>query len=367
MLDGSRCNAQHTQGCTRYAPTTTTGNGPGEIAVNQRTNTLYVTNQEDGTVSVINSATCNVARPDRLRPAVAHHCCRATSPTALPSTSARTPSMWPMPAATRCPSSTGPPATPATTPAAGRSRLPSPSAAFPFRLALDDRTDTIYVANVGENTVSVINAASCNAAVRSGCADTPPVFHVGNGPFGIAVNDRTNTVYVANSGDDTLSVMNGATCDARSTAGCGDAPAVVAAGPSPIAVAVDQITDTVYVAGGSQDQPANGSLAVVNGATCNGLVTTGCTQTPRFMTTGGLLFTVAVDQATHRVYVTSTFDSDLEIFNGSTCNSLTSRGCGQTPATWCTPVAGPAESHSTPGPTPSTSPTTSTPPCHCSP
>ena len=71
----------------------------------------------------------------------------------------------------------------------------------------------------------------------------------------------------------------------------------------------------------------------MNGATCNGQVTTGCTQTPRFMTTGGLMFTVAVDQATHRVYVTSVFDSDLEIFNGSTCNSLTSRGCGQTPAT----------------------------------
>ena len=204
--------------------------------------------------------------------------------------------------------------------------------AFPFRLALDDRTDTIYVANVGSNTVSVIDGTTCNAAVGSGCAETPPVFHVGNGPFGIAVNDRTNTVYVANSGDDTLSVMNGATCDARSTAGCGDAPAVVAAGPSPNGVAVDQITDTVYVAGGSQDQPSNGSLAVVNGATCNGQITTGCTQTPRLMTTGGLLFTVAVDQATHRVYVTSVFDSDLEIFNGSTCNSLTSRGCGQTPA-----------------------------------
>ena len=338
VLDGSRCNSQHKQGCTRYAPTTTTGNGPGEIAVNERTNTLYVTNQEDGTVSVVNSATCNV----RVRTG-----CGRPSPTIavgrFPNGIAvdeRTDTVYVSNLADNTVSVIDG-ATCNARDHAGCGQIPTTVAVGngPFRLALNDVTGTIYVANGGgdanhvpDNTVSVINAATCNANVRSGCAKTPPVFHVGNGPFGIAVNDRTNTVYVANSGDDTLSVMNGATCDAQTTAGCGHAPAVVAAGPNPVSVAVDQSTDTVYVAGGPQDQPANGSLAVVNGATCNGQVTTGCTQTPHFMTTGGMLFTVAVDQATHRVYGTSVFDSDLEIFNGSTCNSQSSRGCGQTPA-----------------------------------
>ena len=311
--------------------TTTTGNGPGEIAVNERTDTVYVSNQEDGTVSVINGAACNAAVRTgcgRVSPAIAV----GSFPNGI-AVDERTNTVY----VANFGDNTVSVIDGATCNArnhAGCGQVPVTVAVGnrPVRLALNVVTDTIYVANEADNTVSVINGTTCNAAVRSGCADTPPIIHVGKGPFGIAVNDRTNTVYVSNSQDNTLSVMNGAICDAQSAAGCGNSPVVAAAGPSPFSVAVDEITDTVYVAGGSPDELPNGSLAVVNGATCNGPVTTGCAQTPTFMTTGGSLFTVAVDQATHRVYVTSIFDSDIEIFDGSVCNSLTSRGCGQAPA-----------------------------------
>ena len=39
-------------------------------------------------------------------------------------------------------------------------------------IAVDQNTDTIYVANAGDNTVSVINGATCNAQNTSGCGQT---------------------------------------------------------------------------------------------------------------------------------------------------------------------------------------------------
>ena len=70
----------------------------------------------------------------------------------------------------------------------------------------------------------MINGATCNGTNHSGCGHLAATAKVGLGPSGIAVNDRTHTVYVANNanGDSpgTVSVINGATCNGTDTAGC---------------------------------------------------------------------------------------------------------------------------------------------------
>jgi DNA-binding beta-propeller fold protein YncE len=43
-------------------------------------------------------------------------------------------------------------------------------------------------------------------------------------------------------------VINGATCDASKSTGCGQTPATVKAGFNPWGIAVDQATDTIYTA-----------------------------------------------------------------------------------------------------------------------
>ena len=70
----------------------------------------------------------------------------------------------------------------------------------------------------------------------AGCANPPeqisvgsdPVFGEAN-PFGIAVDQATDTIYTANifngEGPGTVSVINGATCNAHNTSGCGQTPA----------------------------------------------------------------------------------------------------------------------------------------------
>ena len=63
MINGATCNGTDHSGCGHLAATAKVGLDPFGAAVNDRTHTVYVTNNADGdspgTVSVINGATCN--------------------------------------------------------------------------------------------------------------------------------------------------------------------------------------------------------------------------------------------------------------------------------------------------------------------
>lgn len=65
-----------------------------------------------------------------------------------------------------------------------------PAYTSPDGVAIDQVTDTIYIADLqngeGLATVSVINGATCNAATGAGCGQTPQNVTVGFGPAGIA-------------------------------------------------------------------------------------------------------------------------------------------------------------------------------------
>ena len=134
----------------------------------------------------------------------------------------------------------------------------------------------------------------------------------------LAVNDATNTVYLTNVSDlsaphwegNGVYVVNGATCDAANTTGCGQTPALITGGLSsslstgpltiPWGIAIDEATDTVYVtlqAGGDYA----GNVLVVNGAICNGSDTAGCNQAPSTVPAGFNDFGVAVDPVTNEI------------------------------------------------------------------
>ena len=69
--------------------------------------------------------------------------------------------------------------------------------------------------------MSVIDAATCNARVHSGCGAPAPALPVGISPRRVAVDELTNTVYVTNAGSDSVSMLNGRTCNGRVRTGCG--------------------------------------------------------------------------------------------------------------------------------------------------
>jgi YVTN family beta-propeller protein len=73
---------------------------------------------------------------------------------------------------------------------------------------------------------------------------------VGLGPAGVAVSPRTGKVYGVNSGDNTVSVINGRTGTVTSTVGVGQGPAGVAVSPQTGKIYVtDFIDETVSVLG----------------------------------------------------------------------------------------------------------------------
>jgi DNA-binding beta-propeller fold protein YncE len=216
----------------------------------------------------------------------------------------------------------------------------------PSAVAVDRATDTIYVANgsnpagppAGGNTVSVIDDRQCNAQDISRCKGPWPTITVGNLPAGVAVDAKTDTVYVTDRGDDTLSVFNGATCNALDTSGCGQKPATVPVGPAPLALFDDPANHTVYIANCgsacSGSGPASTVVSMLDTATCNATDLAGCPATPPpTFAVGAAPVHVVVDQASHTVYVTTFGDHPKQngwaVLNASTCNAATQSGCGR--------------------------------------
>jgi YVTN family beta-propeller protein len=200
------------------------GAGPSAVAVDAATNTVYVANIFDNSVSVIDGATNGVS---------------ATIPVGV----------------------------------------------NPDAIAVDELTGRVYVANSGDNTVSVIGAAAGTVSAT---------ISVGTRPAAIAVDAATNRIYVANFMDSSIYVIDGATNAIRAT---------FFVGANPDGVAVDEATNTIYVA-----NRAGNSVSVVNGGDDTISATIGVGSRPDG---------VAVDAATDSIYVTNYSDGTVSVINGA--------------------------------------------------
>jgi DNA-binding beta-propeller fold protein YncE len=306
MIDDSTCNAFHTAGCAKTPPSVTVGTNPAAVAVNPATHTVYVANEgtftpgSTGTISVFGDRDCN---------ATAQSGCQAVSTLNVPDGN-------------------------------------------PVGIAVNPRTDTIYVAtltsNGGPDLISVFNGNTCNAKTTSGCNQTPanaPTGHNGDGDSteSVAVNAATNTIYATSDVldanpyiGDSVYVINGTTCDAANTAGCGNPPAAISVGSDPVfgdanpfGIAVDQATDTIYTANIFNGE-GPGTVSVINGNICNAHHKSGCDQTPAVAPAGFGANGIAVDQSTNQVYATNIEDTSVTTINGNSCNRTNAGGCKDT-------------------------------------
>jgi YVTN family beta-propeller protein len=156
----------------------------------------------------------------------------------------------------------------------------------PVGVATDPVTNTVYVANNSDNTVSVINGAT---------NEVTATVHVGTAPLGLAVNPTTNRIYVANNGANTVSVIDG-----TSNIVIG----VVAVGNGPVAVAVDPVTNKVYVANSTGN-----SVTVIDGATNLVTATVAVGTSPQGLD---------VDTTTDLIYTANSVDNTVTVINGAT-------------------------------------------------
>jgi DNA-binding beta-propeller fold protein YncE len=106
----------------------------------------------------------------------------------------------------------------------------------------------------------VIDGAVCNGTQHAGCSQIPTTVVAGAGAFAVAINEATDTVYVANRDDGTISLIDGAGCNSSNTSGCGQVWPTVNVGGAPQALGVDELTDTVYVT-----NTGGNTVSVING------------------------------------------------------------------------------------------------------
>ena len=196
-----------------------------------------------------------------------------------------------------------------------------------FALAADPTTHTIYVANVDSDTVSMINARTCNARVATGCGQTPQAVHTGQGPAAVQLDRSTGTIYVSNGADHTIALIDTLNCNATTHTGCATR-ATIPIVAAPRFLTLDPTHATLYVS--TKD---DSSLAMINTRRCNAHTTTGCPHTPPVVRVGFLPYGIAADPATGRILVGNVGDSTVSSFAAATCNANQTNGCNRTMAT----------------------------------
>jgi YVTN family beta-propeller protein len=248
--------------------TISVGNDPRGIAFDSANNRMYVANYDSDNVSVINTATNNVDATISV----------GTRPIGVAFDSANN-RMY----VTNSDDDTVSVINTATnnvdaTISVGTA--PSPS---PWSIAFDSANNRMYVANNAVGTVSVINTATNNVDAT---------ITVGAGPIGVAFDSANNRMYVANLGADTVSVINTATNNVDAT---------ITVGAGPFGIAFDSANNRMYVANRSAD-----TVSVINTAT-NGVIAT--------ISVGTAPWGIAFDSANNRMYVANTGSNSVSVID----------------------------------------------------
>jgi len=280
VISTATCHADNLSGCAPVAKIPTPDPGSNLGALDDATHTLYASDEaEAGTVMVINTATCNAQQTDG--------CAAAPATIAV--------------------------------------------GAFPDVPVLNPATHTVYV-GYGDNAnrIAVINAATCNAADTSGCGQAPGVIKVPPFTFNYSVSVKTDTLYAATTGfpapGHTVAVINGATCNGTNHTGCGHLAATAMVGLFSQGSAVNDRTNTLYVANNFNGD-APGTLSIINTATCNGTHTAGCHRHFPAVVIGRAPVLVDMDARTGVIYATDFGSAAVSILNGAQCNATATTGC----------------------------------------
>ncbi len=101
---------------------------------------------------------------------------------------------------------------------------------LPCAIAANENTHLLYVANCGDDSVTVIDETKRAAA---------KTVHVGSHPQAVAVDAKRNMIYVANTHGDSLTIIDGSSNDVVAT---------LPAGTNPYAVAVDASSGAIFIA-----------------------------------------------------------------------------------------------------------------------
>jgi YVTN family beta-propeller protein len=170
----------------------------------------------------------------------------------------------------------------------------------PGAIAVNPVTNKIYIVNTNvyfTNSNNDINNGGHTGSVTviDGADNSTATVDTGILPWAVAVNPVTNKIYVANRDNGTVTVIDGAT----------DSTTTVSVGTGPDAVAVNPVTNKIYVANSNDGN--NGTVTVIDGAD-NSTAT---------VNAGSYPLAIAVNSATNKVYVVNNSNAYGEYATGT--------------------------------------------------
>ena len=343
MVNVATCNASGIRGCRHVAHVSTGGRPPTDVAVDEQTHTLYVASDvPTSAVAVYNTATCNAVT---TRGCTRHPPLISTAPGVTgPATMAINPvtdTVYVIYANSNQLSVINGSTCNATDQAGcGRAATAVPIGGQPHpAVAVDPATNTIYV-GTWNGGLLVIDGRTCNGADVSGCGKILATVPVASSASAIAVDQAAGTLYVTSPDPSLVTVIHTSTCSARDVSGCAGRMTVTRGGVDPLAPAGDQASHTLYLADGGEN-----TVSMINTAACNAVRVTGCGQIPASFP-GGLAQLLTVDPHSRTLYIVGS--GTLSVISTKTCNAAGTSGCptqappgtiapgaGRNPVYWC--------------------------------
>jgi YVTN family beta-propeller protein len=207
----------------------------------------------------------------------------------------------------------------------------------PRGIVLNPKTSKLYAVNTGNGSVTVLDGTGhATSAVK-----------VGTEPEAIAINPVTNRVYVANSGSGNVSVIDGATDKLIATVSVGDFPYVIAANPVTNKIYISKtFSNTMTVIDGASNvasflkagvkadeiavNPATNTLYLISYQGKNVTVLDGANDSDTTVPAGIHLWGIAVNSATNRIYLANAGSSKVTVIDGAT-RATTSVDTGEIP------------------------------------
>ena len=126
------------------------------------------------------------------------------------------------------------------------------------------------------------------------------LFTIGKSPASVVVNQNTNTVYVANSESNSVSVIDGSTNSIVN---------IIAVGKKPLGISINTVTNMIYLINTN-----SGTISVINGST-NSIVKT--------IDLNGVPFGIDVNPISNKIYVIDPF-STINYIDGNS-NKVTNK------------------------------------------
>ncbi len=190
----------------------------------------------------------------------------------------------------------------------------------PSSVAVNQLTNKIYVTNVAGRDANGAPDTNVSGSVTviDGATNKTKEIPAGLEPIKLGVNEKTNTVYVANQGSNDVTVIDGKTSKKTATIKLRDDDATLTEGVlSPNDVAINRETNKIYVTG-----PQSNTVGVIDGKTRTFVVV--LTEGERVVDGGGTIpfgltpTYAAVDEKRNKVYVANFTSNDVTVIDGAT-------------------------------------------------